>query len=146
VNRVLVGVEFDDPSRRVVEEGCRIASRFDAEVVLVHVALPEPEFVGYAADPQYVRDDVIRELHEERVAMDQEVARVRELGLAVSSVVTRGPTAETLVDEAARRGVDLIVVGSHGKGPMARMVLGSVSEGVLRRAECMVLVVPHRRR
>ena len=58
----------------------------------------------------------------------------------------QGPTIETIIEEAGRLKVDMIVVGSHGHGAMYQLLVGSVSEGVLHRATCPVLVVPARKR
>ena len=59
----------------------------------------------------------------------------------VASEVVTGQPAETLVRQAAREASDVIVVGARGAGALTRLVLGSVSESVLRHAECPVLIV-----
>jgi nucleotide-binding universal stress UspA family protein len=55
-----------------------------------------------------------------------------------------GPFVETIVEQADQTLADMIVIGSHGHGALFRMVLGSVSEGVVRQTDCPVLVVPIR--
>jgi nucleotide-binding universal stress UspA family protein len=53
-----------------------------------------------------------------------------------------GEAAETMLKEASKLDADIIVVGSHGRGTMYQVLVGSVSEGVIHRSECPVLVVP----
>jgi nucleotide-binding universal stress UspA family protein len=60
----------------------------------------------------------------------------------VSALVVQGAIAETILAEADALGVHLIVMGSHGYGTMAELILGGVSKAVLRKAACPVLVIP----
>ena len=65
--------------------------------------------------------------------------------LRVSTLLTEGPAAASIVRAAKRNRVGLIVLGTHGRGGVARMVLGSVAEQVVRMAHCPVLTVRARR-
>jgi nucleotide-binding universal stress UspA family protein len=60
----------------------------------------------------------------------------------VTALLVQGVTADTILEEAAKLAADIIVVGSRGKGALQQLVVGSVSEGVLRKSQCPVLVVP----
>jgi len=142
MNVVAVGVDLSPMGNRVVREALEVSAPHDAELVLVHVAAPDPDFVGMDAGPQYIRDDLARELREERTRLRAMAAELEAKGRRVRVVMVRGAAAPSLVEVARKVEADLLVVGSHGKGPMKRLFLGSVSEGVLRRAPCPVLVVP----
>jgi len=67
---------------------------------------------------------------------------LRQEGLDVTALLVRGPTAETIINESKKLEADMIIVGSHGRGAMHRLLVGSISEGVLRHAEKPVLVIP----
>jgi nucleotide-binding universal stress UspA family protein len=54
----------------------------------------------------------------------------------------QGATVETILKEALKLDVDMIVAGSHGRGAMYQLLVGSVSEGVLHKSKCPVIVVP----
>jgi len=142
MNVVAVGVDLSPMGNRVVREALEVSAPHGAELVLVHVAAPDPDFVGMDAGPQYIRDDLARELREERTRLRAMAAELEAKGRRVRVVMVRGAAAPSLVEVARKVEADLLVVGSHGKGPMKRLFLGSVSEGVLRRAPCPVLVVP----
>lgn len=89
-------------------------------------------------------------LDAERLQAPRRVQRAEQClagqpGLAVTSTVLEGHPAESILDEAERWGADLIVLGSHGYGPVKRRVLGSVSQAVAGHAACSVEIVrcPH---
>jgi nucleotide-binding universal stress UspA family protein len=67
--------------------------------------------------------------------------RLRSAGFAASASVQEGDARAVIVEEAAEWGADLIVMGSHGRRGLDRLVLGSVAEGVMRRAPCSVQIV-----
>ena len=81
-----------------------------------------------------IRDD--RQLAAQRL-----VDTGRTSGIDVRFLVWTGAAAESIIDAAESEAADLIVVGSHGRGRLGRLILGSVSEEVTRRAPCPVLVV-----
>ena len=74
--------------------------------------------------------------------LSNHLARLREAGLETTALLLQGATVETLLKEASKLDIDMIVVGSHGRGAMHQLLVGSVSEGVIHASECPVLVVP----
>ena len=69
------------------------------------------------------------------------VSRGRAAGVRVNFLIWEGEPAEAIVDAARSEQVDLVVVGSHGRGGVGRFFIGSVSDHVVRHAHCPVLVV-----
>jgi nucleotide-binding universal stress UspA family protein len=69
------------------------------------------------------------------------VERGRQAGVEVSFLVWDGDPGDTIVEAATAEQVDMVLVGSHGRGAVGRFFLGSVSEHVVRHAPCPVLVV-----
>jgi nucleotide-binding universal stress UspA family protein len=146
VNVVLVPIDFSDASDAVIDWAAEIADRFGCAVRLLHVAAPDPDFVGYEAGPDVVRRQRASELRDEHRALQARADVLRERGLDVTAQLVSGPTVEKILSEAADGPVDLIVMGSHGHGALYRALLGSVSEGVVRGARCPVTIVPARPR
>jgi len=142
VQRILVAVDFSEASDAVVERAASLAKALRAELTLVHVADPDPSFVGYEPGPQPERDARARTFRSAHRRIQALADGLRERGLAAKALLVQGPTVETLVSEARRERSDVVVMGSHGRGALARALLGSVSEGVLRSGCCPVLVVP----
>jgi len=141
MQNILVAVDFADETERVVEAARELASAFSAKLWLVHAAAPDPDFVGYRAGPQSVRDSVASELRDEHRRLQQLAEGLRAAGIDTTALLVQGPTVQTLLAEAKRLEADHIVIGSHGHGAIYRTVLGSVSEGVLHKAACSVAVV-----
>lgn len=141
---VLVPIDFSEATDRVVEWATRLAECFGSPLWLLHVAAPNPDFVGYEAGPDVVRDQRAAELREEHRELQTRADALRARGIDATALLVQGPTVEKILSEAERLDADLIVVGSHGRGAFFRALLGSVSEGVLRGARCPVTILPAR--
>lgn len=142
MERVLAALDFSPIGAAVLAHAADLAVALGAEVDLLHVAAPNPEFVGYEAGPATVRDARAHELQAEHTQLLAHAEALRARGLTVHARLVQGYTVDTILSEAERLGVGLIVVGAHHRGPLGRALLGSVSAGVLRKAKCPVLVVP----
>jgi len=141
---VLLAVDLSDVSAKMLRAVAAVPRRDDLKVYVVHVAEPDPEFAGWDAGPGVVRKQVAAEFQRERHEVEAMAAGLRESGIDAVGLVVQGPTVETVLDEVARRGADLLVVGSHGHGAAYDLAVGSVSSGIIRKATVPVLVVPDR--
>lgn len=144
MRQLLVPVDFSPVTAAVLDHAARLAKGFGAEVTLLHVAAPEPEFVGYATGPETVRSDVAGVLRKAHRDLQQLAETLRSEGVVAHAVCVQGSTVEMIRERAERSSADLIVIGSHGHGALYRALMGSVSEGVVRGAPCAVLLVPAR--
>lgn len=142
--KILVAIDFSEVTERVMNVVEHMPGRDDVEVFLLHVAAPEPDFVGYEAGPEVVRDQVAAELRRERDRLHELAERLRAGGIATTAIMVPGPTVDTIFEQADKRGAELIVIGSHGHGAVFELLFGSISEGVVRQASIPVLVVPAR--
>ena len=141
IQRILHPTDFSDRSRPAFEVACALARDYRAELVVCHVA-PNP----VPAVAEGVMVDVPESPVEDAAAHlaaveppDPHVRLVRWL--------RQGDAADEIVRLAAEGDFDLVVMGTHGRGGLARLVMGSVAERVLRAAACPVLTVkaPFRR-
>jgi len=142
VRKLLAAVDFSAVSKAVVDQAASLAEAFSAELTLLHVAAPDPDFVGYEAGPQHVRDARAKDLRTEHRDIQELADGLRERSVSARALMIQGPTVEKILEEAEQLQADTIVIGSHGHGALHRVLLGSVSEGVVRGARCPVLVVP----
>lgn len=142
--KVLVAVDLSPASKKVVAAAGRVATQTGAEVYVLHVAEPDPDFVGYDAGPEVVRHQVAREYREEHRGVQELADGLREDGIEATALLIQGPTVVTTLAQAEKLGAELIVVGSHGRGAIYDVLVGSYSAGILRGAEVPVLVVPTR--
>lgn len=141
---ILVGIDFGEFSHRITQAAAQLARGLGAKIWLVHVAEPDPEFVGYEADSTQMRDVVAKRYHAEHRDLQAIAQGLRDDGLDCVGLLVQGATVATVLREADKVAADIIVVGSHGKGVLKRLLMGSTSEGVLHRADVPVYVVPTR--
>ena len=139
---ILVAIDFSDPTEKILRVAHQLAHSLEGSVWLVHVAEPEPDFVGYEAGPDVVRDQVAKKFRKEHRVMQEYAEAMREQGIDAKAMLIQGATVETLLEMATKQQSDLIVVGSHGRGMVAEILLGSVSRGLIKSAACPVTVVP----
>ena len=140
---ILVALDFSAFTEPILEATERIGSAVpESRIWLLHVAEPDPSFVGYDAGPSVVRDQVAAEYRQERQRLQEYADRLRRSGRDVAALVVQGAIAETILAEADALDVQLIVMGSHGYGTIAELIVGGVSKTVLRKAGCPVLVIP----
>lgn len=134
--KILVGYDGSPLSDKAVDLAFSLAACVDSTVLVFAVARPpEP---STSVELEAVLDDA-REHYEEGFKKIMEKARGYELNVQTAMAV--GHPAEQIIHRAETDGIDLIVLGRRGRSKIARMMLGSVSERVLRYAHCPVMVV-----
>jgi nucleotide-binding universal stress UspA family protein len=142
--RLLVPLDLSSATERVLATAIKLSRAMHANVFLLHVAAPEPDFVGYGAGSPAVRDQVAHEHREEHRQLQAHAQALRDLGVDCTALLIQGPTAETILNEAARLEADLIVMATHGHGAMFDLLVGSISHDVLRQGRVPVVMVPVR--
>jgi universal stress protein A len=140
-SKILIPVDFSEHSREAVRQACDLARRFDAELHLLHAldTWPAPAEVASEFRPQLY--DI---LTEQRAAAARSLEDLpgAELGpKPVVRVIRTGVAAHEVINYANENGIDLIVMGTHGRTGVSRWLMGSVAEKVVRGAHCPVLVV-----
>ena len=134
--KILVPLDGSRLAEAAFDEAVDVAKRHDATVVLLRAAqatrLP-------AADPTETQVAVVREAETYLAGIAE---RARNAGLTkVETSVWYAPAAEAIIEAARVRGIDLIVMGTHGRSGLGRFVLGSVAESVLRGTTTPILML-----
>lgn len=139
---ILVATDFGEPSDAALAYGRELARAFGATLHVLHVAddvyvrLGGDAYVAVLPDLQKDVEDAARQkLDELLVDNDPNPVAIKK------AVVTSSATALCIVDYARENKVDLIIVGTHGRGAVAHFLVGSVAERVVRTASCPVLTV-----
>jgi nucleotide-binding universal stress UspA family protein len=140
--RLLVAIDFADATERLLAVATANAKASGASVYLVHVAEPDPAFVGYEAGPDVVRDQVANEFREQHRMLQAHADTMRAAGVDATARLLQGATAKTILAEADRLQVDCIAMGTHGRTAVMDILVGSVSHAVLRNTSVPVLLVP----
>jgi nucleotide-binding universal stress UspA family protein len=130
---ILHPTDFSDPSKAAFEVACSIARDTGADLLVVHV-IPPPVSYDDLAESR-------REGHRDRLRDELHAVKPVDSNLAVARLLLDGDAATVIAETAAAQGVDLIVLGTHGRTGVGRLLMGSVAEHVLRKARCPVLTV-----
>ncbi len=141
LRKVLVPTDFSESARHALTYGISFAREYEAELTLLHVV--ENLTVGYASDLFPVpMAEVFQEISGYAKA---ELAKLgteaRAKSVTVEEVVVQGKPSAEIMRFARETEVDMIVLGTHGKGMLDQALFGSTTERVVRRAPCPVLTV-----
>ena len=134
LKKLLAPTDFSELSAEGVRYACKLAKDVGAQVIVLNVViLDESNVVG--------RGEIAA--HEKRLSeFTSKIVGRRADDLKIREVVTTGQAYAAIVDCAEKERVDLIVMSSHGRSGLSRMLIGSVTDKLLRGASCPVLVVP----
>jgi nucleotide-binding universal stress UspA family protein len=144
LTQILCPVDLSDASTHALEQATVIAGWYHAKVTVLHVHVPRPPLaldpygVGAPPDPRTAEMVLVRE------AAHAAAAPAINAKLDVEVVVEIGDPAAAILARAGRIETGMLVMGTHGASGFQHLVLGSVTERVLRRARCPVLTVPPR--
>ena len=138
--RILLPVDDSDQTHRAAELAFELFS--DARLVLIHVINPaEAGFTTEAAIPNFPENWYEQQESDAEAIFDDIESEAKEYGIEVEGVLELGQPARTIVDHIEAADIDHVVMGSHGRKGVSRILLGSVAETVLRRSTVPVTVV-----
>jgi nucleotide-binding universal stress UspA family protein len=137
LRRIVASTDFSAPADAAVLYAAQLAYAFTASLHVVHVVEdPWPRGTeSLVRTPQEIRE-LWREDAEQRLA-----TRMTSLSGSVTSEVIAGTAAHAIVQVVDRENADLVVMGTHGRGAVGRLLMGSVVDRVMRTAACPILVV-----
>lgn len=139
--RILVAVDGSPQSEYAVEAATRLAGQLGgAEIILVTAF-----WVDVLTGPEicYVEPEIRATRIEAAQALLDQVKAKMPAPLKVEKVLREGDAAAEIVAAAQLYGVDLIIMGTHGRGPVGQVFVGSVANAVTRKANCPVMTVAH---
>ena len=142
MKNILVPIDFNKNENELLEHALRYARAFNAKLWLLHVAAPEPEFIGFGVGPQYIRDTRATELRKEHRLMNDFTDIVKEEGLDCEGLLINGATIEMILEEAEKLDIGLIITGHHTHNFFYKTFFGSVSSGVIKKTDIPVLIIP----
>jgi nucleotide-binding universal stress UspA family protein len=136
MKRILIATDGSPEARAAVEYGLDLARSSSASATVVFVRRPSRPFVG---DPFYQRE-LSKGLHRADDAGNHALQVAADLGVETDVEIREGDPAAQIIELARLRDVDLIVLGSRNRGPLAAALLGSVSKDVVTHADRPVLI------
>ncbi len=143
IRTILLPTDFSECGNYALSYATSLARKFSASIICVHVIEPIVPTVGYSGmtEPLPIAD-ITEQLED---SAERELPKLAECdecaGIDLEELIVHGEAASEIVRVAKERRVDLIVIASHGRTGIGRILFGSTAEAVVRHAACPVLVV-----
>jgi nucleotide-binding universal stress UspA family protein len=142
IREILFATDFSPPSQHALKYACELAEKFDSQLHVLHVLQDLMPFMG---EPGMLMPNVSNYLIEvresaQRALQDLPPKEYPAAGQAVRVLRSGSPFLE-IVRYVKEAGIDLIVIGTHGRTGLKHVLMGSVAENVVRKAHCPVLTV-----
>lgn len=134
---ILVPTDFGAASEEALELALTLSQRFDSRVTLIHAVLMPPYYYSaYAEGLAYPLDEMETRA---KKALEEATTKAKERCPRVTSKLVLGQPWESILSAIQELGIDLVVMGTHGRQGLSRVVLGSVAEKVVRHSPVPVL-------
>lgn len=153
MKNVLIAIDYDPTAQKVAELGFEFASKLKAHVSLLHVVSNEVYYSSRAYSPimGFTGFVPVEAMDVEQGARLKEAAQSylektrNHLGeMSIETIVIEGDFAESIIETAKNINADVIVIGSHSRRWLEKIVMGSVTEQVLKNSKIPVLIIPTR--
>jgi len=138
IDKILCPVDFSEVSGKSIRYAREFAVGMGASLHLLNVVEPRPMAVDMSLSYVPLEEDLEKAARED---LEEIAGAERKHGVEVSLDVRIGSPSDSILEVAAEEGVSLIILGSHGKTGLSRLLMGSVAESVVRKAKCPVLIV-----
>ena len=141
--KVLVPLDGSHMSESILEHVEAIASGCGVpEVILLRVREPLDKDVKKILDPHIAKDLEDAYDKDDRKYLDKIAGALIKKGLAVKTEVLAGNPADKIIEYVHKNGIDLVIMSTHGRSGVSRLVFGSVAEKVIRQLDVPVLIKP----
>ncbi len=137
-------VDLSDLTFKVLKQAHSLAKAFNSQVIILHVVPKEPTVVDIGLVAQTIMQDPSPQLIEQHRAQLLEMRdSLVKFGVDTTVQQLAGASVEAVLEETKKLQADLIILGSHHHSTFYNLLIGSVTDDVLKRAHCPVLVVPN---
>lgn len=140
LQKIICALDLSEHSKTVAEYACMLAKTMNASIVAVYAAPTLTQYTGFHVPPNTIDSFVGEIVSGAEKSMAQFVSENFE-GVEVKSEVVVGYAAEEIIDIAAKENADLIVMGTHGRKGIDRILFGSVAERVVKNSHVPVLTI-----
>jgi nucleotide-binding universal stress UspA family protein len=141
--RILVPTDFSEPSEAALDYAREMADKFGASLHVLYV-FDAPFTAGPVSPEVFIADSPAAQaqlFEQARARLQHRVRPSDRVRYRATTEIVTGTSAESIVTYSRERGIDLIVMGTHGRSGLSHLLMGSVSEKVLRTAPCPVMTV-----
>jgi nucleotide-binding universal stress UspA family protein len=142
MKNILVALDMKPTDASLLEHASSLAEKCGSKVWLVHVASPDPDFVGFEMGPKYIRDFVAEELRTEHRQLHAYVVELESKSIDTEGLLIQGPTIDMIEEEIKKLNIDLLIIGSHKHGFLYETFVGDTAVRIVREISIPVMIVP----
>ena len=137
-----MAVDLKSSDQALISQASLLAEKFNSTIWIVHIAAPDPDFVGYGVGPLYIREVRAEELRKEHKQLQAIADQLHQKSFRAEALLIQGPTVEMLKEEAKKLKIDLLIMGSHKHGFLYETWIGHTSVKVIKEIPVPVMIVP----
>jgi nucleotide-binding universal stress UspA family protein len=142
MKNILVALDMKPTDQLLMEQATFLAEKCESKIWLIHVASPDPDFVGFEMGPKYIRDFVAGELRTEHRQLRTYVEELEGKSQDVEGLLIQGPTIDMIEEEIRKLNIDLLVIGSHKHSFLYETFVGDTALRIVREISIPVMIVP----
>ncbi|NNF75275.1 MAG: universal stress protein [Flavobacteriaceae bacterium] len=142
MKNILVSIDFNTDENLLLDHAYQLAKAFGSKVWILHIAAPNPDFVGFKAGPQFMRDMRASELRKEHKTLQNYALELKAKGIDTEALLIQGPTIEMLLEETEKLNIDLFIIGHHEHSFLYKLFVGSVSDKIIQKSKIPLLIIP----
>ena len=142
IKKILCAVDLSEHSRMVAEYAVTLAKAFDAEITILYTAPSLSQYVGFHVPPSSIENFVGEIVTGAEQSMDEFISEVfTDPSVKVEGKILSGYAAQEIIGYSNTNDIDIIVMGTHGRTGIDRMLFGSVAEKVVKTATVPVMTI-----
>jgi nucleotide-binding universal stress UspA family protein len=142
MKNILVSIDFEKNAGQLIDRAIEFANKFGSKIFVVHIAAPDPEFVGYEVGPRTVVETRAEELKDEKKVLEKFANEIKSLGIDAQNLLVEGPTVETIARLIDKLDIDLVVIGHHKRNLFYKTLIGNTDTALINKSDVPLLIVP----
>ena len=142
MKNLLVALDMKSTDSLLLAQASFLAEKCGSKIWMVHVAAPDPDFVGFEMGPKYIRDFVADELRVEHRQLQTYADDLQQKGLEAEGLLIQGPTVDMIEAEVKKLNIDLLILGSHKHGFLYETFIGNTAMSIIKELSIPVMIVP----
>ena len=142
MKNILVALDMKTTDSYLLDQASFLAEKCGAKIWMVHVASPDPDFVGFEMGPKYIRDYVADELRSEHRLLQTYAIDLQHKSLEAEGLLIQGPTIDMIEKEVKKLHIDLLILGSHKHGFLYETFVGNTAVKIIKEVSIPVMIVP----
>ncbi len=141
MKKIMACIDFTEGTDQIVDKGIELATATNAGLCLIHVASPKPELPNVVCGKRSF-PELAKRLCKCNRHFDDFARRIKEAGIELTTVRTRGEAAQTIADEAIKYQAGMIIMGAKNNSALRHLIAGSVAANVMKKTPAAVVLVP----